>query len=99
MNTEGYVVDIYNSSLRTVLGWPENPPRGGTVNIPPEPKKSDYVSTKQDYHGYASGVEGLGYRTTTDRRILDIFFSIHARNYEIYLPELQFKLMNDDFDQ
>jgi hypothetical protein len=21
-----YVVDIYNSSIRTVLGWPENPP-------------------------------------------------------------------------
>ena len=40
INTEGYVVDIYNSSLRTVLGWPEIPPRGKLVDVP-EPKISD----------------------------------------------------------
>jgi hypothetical protein len=38
ISTQGYFVDIYNSSLRTILGWPENPPRGKFVDAP-EPKK------------------------------------------------------------
>jgi hypothetical protein len=28
ISTPGYRVDIYNSSIRTVLGWPKNPPHG-----------------------------------------------------------------------
>lgn len=44
ISTEGYFVDIYNSSIRKVLGWPENPP---SASIPtPEPVKSDYVTDK-----------------------------------------------------
>ena len=36
-----YVVDIYQSSIRTVLGWPEVPR-----------KKSDYITTEENYHGH-----------------------------------------------
>ena len=27
-----------------MLGWPEKPPRGKLIVVPPEPKKSDYVT-------------------------------------------------------
>jgi len=34
------------------LGWPEYPPRtSDSAGLPPEPKKSDYVSTRIDDHG------------------------------------------------
>ena len=33
ISTEGYIVDIYNSSLRTVLGWPEKSPEKSTADI------------------------------------------------------------------
>jgi hypothetical protein len=38
-----YRIDIYNSSIRTVLGWPEKSP---TRKESPKPKKSDYASDK-----------------------------------------------------
>ena len=44
ISEEGYAVDIHRSSIRTVLGWPERPPREKFVV--PEPKKSDYVTDK-----------------------------------------------------
>jgi hypothetical protein len=43
ISTEGYFVDIYRSSIRTVLGWPEISKLEKTT---PEPKKSDYITDK-----------------------------------------------------
>ena len=45
-----YIVDIYQSSIRTVLGWPEVPPERKEQVYTPEPEKSDYTSTEIDYH-------------------------------------------------
>ncbi|KAL3856074.1 hypothetical protein ACJMK2_015270 [Sinanodonta woodiana] len=45
ISTEGYIVYIYRSSIRSILGWPEQPPHRKLVNTP-EPKKSDYVTDK-----------------------------------------------------
>jgi hypothetical protein len=43
ISTEGYAVDIYRSSIRTVLGWPEKLQLREFVNIP-KPVKSDYIT-------------------------------------------------------
>jgi len=48
ISTEGYAVDIYRSSIRTVLGWPEKPPQENVNEnskfSTPEPVKSDYIT-------------------------------------------------------
>ncbi|KAL3858570.1 hypothetical protein ACJMK2_008846 [Sinanodonta woodiana] len=52
-NDPRYSVDIYNSSIRTVLGWPEYSPGSVALeDLPVQPKQSDYESSVEDYHGY-----------------------------------------------
>ncbi|KAL3836102.1 hypothetical protein ACJMK2_021555 [Sinanodonta woodiana] len=46
ISTEGYVVDIYRSSIRSILGWPERPLLENRRIPTPVPKKSDYVTDK-----------------------------------------------------
>jgi len=47
INSPDYAVDIYNSSIRTLLGWPRLPP--GVVEIsdlPVGPQRGDYPDDK-----------------------------------------------------
>jgi hypothetical protein len=106
----GYVVDIYNSSIRTVLGWPENPPRGETVDLPPELKKSDYISNKikpdnpiksySEYTrlGFFAGVierPGGGYHQANQDRITENFTAMN-NDFSLLLVSLESGTLTKD---
>jgi len=87
-----------------VLGWSEKPPRGGTVNIPPEPKKSDYVSDTikpfnpiKSYKDHRITIDffGIGYRPTGKEKDGE-----RIEGYDfVNEPEIikNFTAMNNDF--
>jgi hypothetical protein len=93
INSPGYFVDIYNSSLRTVLGWPKKPLRSASVSIP-EPKKSDYITDKigpeNPIKSYKDDI--LDGRSETSRSGRGIFYI----SQQSKLTE-NFAAMNNDF--
>ena len=53
INSPNYAVDIYNSMLSVILGYPELAPGTASLDhLPPEPYRVNFRSSKSSYHGY-----------------------------------------------
>ncbi|KAL3858518.1 hypothetical protein ACJMK2_013103 [Sinanodonta woodiana] len=51
INSPNYSVDIYHSTIRSLLGWPEFPPGSIDIaNLPLEPQRDNYISSQSNYH-------------------------------------------------
>ncbi|KAL3865632.1 hypothetical protein ACJMK2_043003 [Sinanodonta woodiana] len=98
INSPDYSVDIYNSSIRTLLGWPEYPPGSADIaDLPPEPQRDNYISERKDYHDAA---------LTFDKQYnISNYFNEHKYGTEIWLLinqnniTLQSFAMKRDFKQ